>query len=873
MRILFRPALPVMVLAGWLLSAAAVDPDVAWKSFPAQQEFLRRKLIRKPEYRTAVDALHQARQDAADAVLMACRRHSGVRGAWTRLLLARRRLAENSGDPDRNRAVCAAARTLREELRSVPEAARAEKAVAAAVETVEKTIRSAGGSGTFPPGDGLFDGLFDAIGETPSGEEARRIGFFEWLERSVLAEHPGTAPEPLRRLLAHRHAPLEAGRAASPDGEESLAEPMDELFRILAMTAAGEILSETAAAMIEEISPELNPVSGTLAAGVVAALPVRRWRRPDTEGFRWNLMRLYRDGVLTEADGPWFLLWLEEGLTVQDFAALAATPGVNRDAWLAAMIAGRVASDRAASAASAPVSGSGAARKRGLEERRKRSMAAAEEARQAWSRALSLAPDRPEPLLGLLRADRFSDRSAAERVAIFRELIRRFPGDFAAYRLMAESLLSAGGSPLRSVAELACAAMDSGRIDTRIPLFGFELLALPGARRWDYRWKNGYLQPGVARSGDRLFDWFEAAELPADARNLLLLHRMSFEMATLRYDRALATRKRIPLDDAKLAALVAFPRQEILTPDWLPGFAEFQNPVPLLYLFTGKQGKKLQDLEREFLQGKQNVPGRLAALIRSNRWTAEERDVLLDLCGRWTLPRDVRAYIGRYGNRDSFRLALTCGRADLMAEMVGMGYRYDRFSAWPGQSAWRIARIGRDPALLNALKKAGDPLTRAEPNSGRTPLHEAASRPGSAMTGRLIALKVPCNVVDRRGATPLFCAASAGNADGVALLLKAGAECDRAMRGGMTPLMAAIRSRRGSAVWEPLVRRSAQIDARDRSGRTALHYAAEYSEDPELIKALIARGASRTRCDRQGRTPAEIAAEHGRDKIVSLLRP
>lgn len=93
------------------------------------------------------------------------------------------------------------------------------------------------------------------------------------------------------------------------------------------------------------------------------------------------------------------------------------------------------------------------------------------------------------------------------------------------------------------------------------------------------------------------------------------------------------------------------------------------------------------------------------------------------------------------------------------------------------------------------------------------------------------------------------------------------------MRGGMTPLMAAIRSRRGSAVWEPLVRRSARIDARDRSDRTALHYAAEYSEDPELIKALIARGASRTRCDRQGRTPAEIAAEHGRDKIVSLLRP
>ena len=293
----------------------------------------------------------------------------------------------------------------------------------------------------------------------------------------------------------------------------------------------------------------------------------------------------------------------------------------------------------------------------------------------------------------------------------------------------------------------------------------------------------------------------------------------------------------------------------------------------MLKLFTGKSGPALQALEREFLRGKRDVPEKVAALVRAGQWTAEERDVLVDLCGRWTLPRGVRAYIGRYGNRDSFRLALSCGRVDLMIEMIRMGYRYDRFSAWPGESAWRIARFGRDPAPLNALKQAGDPLTRAEPNSGRTPLHEAASRPGSAMTGRLIALGVPCNVPDRRGMTPLFCAASAGNAEAVVLLLKAGADCNRAARGGVTPLMASIRHRRGSAVWEPLLRRSTRINARDRSGWAALHYAAEYSEDPELFKALLARGASRELRDRRDRTPAEIAAEHGRDKIAALLQP
>lgn len=873
MKMPFWPALPVIACAGWLLSVSAAEPDVVWRNFTAQQEFLRRNLTRKPEYRAAVDALRRARRGAADSVLEACCKHPGVRSAWARLLLARRRLSERVEDPDLNRDVIAASRKLRELLRATPEVVRAEKAVAAAVAGVAAIIRNAGGTGVFPPGDGLFDGLFDAIGETPAGEEERRIGFFDWLERAVLEEAPETEQESLRRLLIHRHAPLEAVNGMAPDGEEPLAEPMEELFRILASTDTTRIPPGVAEGMIEELSLEFGPVSRTLVAEVVAALPAKRWRRPDTEGFRWNLMHLYREGVLAEADGPWFLLWLEEGLSARDFAALAAVPGINRDAWLAAMIDGRVAFDRAVAAASTPVSGSGAVRERGLEARRKKSVAAAKEARQAWIRALSLAPERPEPLLGLVRSDRFSDGSAAERVAVFRELIRRSPGEFAAYRQMAESLLAVGGGNPLPVAELACAAMDSGRIDTGIPLFGFELLVLPGLMRWDYRWKKSFLLPGVARSGDRLFDWFEAAELPTDARNLLLLNRMSFEMATLRYDRALATRKRIPLDDAKLASLVEFPRWELPAPGWLPGFAEFQDPVPLLKLFTGKSGPSLQALEREFLRGKRDVPEKVAALVRAGQWTAEERDVLVDLCGRWTLPRGVRAYIGRYGNRDSFRLALSCGRVDLMIEMIRMGYRYDRFSAWPGESAWRIARFGRDPAPLNALKQAGDPLTRAEPNSGRTPLHEAASRPGSAMTGRLIALGVPCNVPDRRGMTPLFCAASAGNAEAVVLLLKAGADCNRAARGGMTPLMASIRHRRGSAVWEPLLRRSTRINARDRSGWAALHYAAEYSEDPELFKALLARGASRELRDRRDRTPAEIAAEHGRDKIAALLQP
>lgn len=877
MKMLLRPVLSVMTCTGWLLFSSATEPDPAaeWKVFSAQQKFLQQNLAQKPEYRKAVEALQLARQNAADAVLEACRKRPEVRKVWTHLLELRCRLTESPGEVERNREVVEASRKLRKELRAVPEIVRAEKALTATTEVVLKLVRQAGGNGAFPPGDGWFDGLFDALGDTPAGEEERQIGFVEWMERSILAEHPGTAVEPLRRLLAHRHNPLAAVSGTPlPDEEEPLAEPMDELFRLLVLAEAKNLPLSAAAAMIDEISPELGPFSRTVAAELAGALPVERWRRPDTEGFRWSLMRLYRDDEVAETDNPWFFLWLEEGLDAGDFTALATVPGLNRDAWLSAMVAGRVALDRASAAASAPISGSGAARTRALETRRKRSREAAKVACQAFERAYGIAPERPEALFSLIRAERFSDRPAAERIAVFRALILRCPGVFRAYEQIAESLLALPGVPsTRLVAELACTAMDSGRIDTRIPQFGFELLALPGAMRWDYRWKKGYLLPGVARSGDRLFDWFEAAELRGEARNRLLLNRMCFEMATLRYDRALATRRRIPLSDEKLAALVEFPRQEFLTPGWLPGFAEFQNPVPLLHLFTGKQGKNLQELEREFLQGKQDIPERLIALIRAGQWTGEGRDTLLDLAGRWTLPRGVRAYTGRYGNPDSFRLALSCGRSDLMAEMIELGYRYDRFSAWPGQSAWRIARVGRDPAVLRALKKAGDPLTRPEPHSRRTPLHEAASRPGSALTGELIALGVPCNVEDRRGVTPLFCAASAGNAEGVALLLKAGADCSRAARGGMTPLMAAIRYRRGSAVWEPLLLRTKQIDVRDRSGRTALHYAAEYSEDPELIKALIARGASRTLHDRRNRTPAEIAAEHGRGKIVSLLRP
>lgn len=872
MRAFLGPTLSAVIVCGALLTGAAAEPE--WKSFPAQQEFLRRKLSSSAEYRNAVDAWRRARREVADAVLAACRSVPAVREAWSRLLHSCSRLAAQPENPERNSAVVAASRELRRALVAVPGVAKAERNVAAAAGKSAELIRRAGGKGTFPPGNGLFDGAFDALGETPVLPEEARAGFLQWMERKVLAEHPDSNPRLLRQLLTFRRTPMEAVRGAAPDGEEPLAEPVDELFRILALAGKKLIPPGAAAAMIEELSPELGSFTRTVASGIGSALPASPWRLPDSAGFRWDLMRLYRDGVMTPEDGRWFLQWLEEGLTAADFAALTAVPGLNQDPWLAAMIAGRAALNRAVAAASRPLSGSGEKRKAQQEAHRKQAAEIARTAQREFERAFSLVPERTEPLPELIRAGAFTRSGPAERAALFRAQMRGGSGEYDAFRQLAESLLSPPGeAALRLVAELACAALDSGRIDTAVPVYGFELLALSGGRRWDYRWQKSYLQPGVAGSGDRLFDWFEAAKLSKRERNLLLANRMLFEMATLRYDRALKTRKRIPLQDAELAALLESAPPGGPEQNYFPRMTVLQSPVGLLKLFTGKDGKTLCELEREFLTGNRKAPEKLAAWLRARSLPPEERDLLIDLYGRWRLPRGVRAYTDGTGKADAFRVALRCGQSDLMAEMVRMGYRYDRFSAWPGESAWLIARNGRDPALFDVLKKAGDPLNRPDPAEGKTPLHMACVRSDGGMIAKLLALGVPRDRPDYRGRTPLAQAAASGNAAAVEQLLKAGADCNRPARGGVTPLMAAIRSRSPRRVWEPLLQRTARIDARDRFGRTALHYAAEYSEDPELVKALLARGASRELRDRRERIPAEIAAEQGRQKIAALLRP
>lgn len=870
MRVFFLPALSAVIFCGVLPAGAAPEPE--WRRFPEQLEFLNRNLAKQPEFRSAVAAWRRARGEAAAAVLAACRTVPEVRSAWNRLFRSRLRLAAAPGEIERNREVVDAARNLARALSAAPGVARAKKTLADAAARSAELIRRAGGRGEFPPGPALFDGAFDAIGETPVPEVARRIEFLEWLTRKVREEHPGSDARLLPLLIADRKNPLEAARNRAPDGEEPLAEPVDELFRILALLRAKKLSAGAAAMMIEELAPEFGPFTRAFAVGMIRFLPRDRWQAVDSSGIRWELMRLYRDGAVSGADSRAFLCWLEEELSPKEFAALAASGGLNRDEWLAAMVAGRAALNRALAAASAPVSGSGAARKKALAARTAAVRREAEGAKKEFERALTLVPERPEPLEKLLQVGGLAGFSPQEEAALFRALLRRGAGSQEAFRRVAEALLSSSDAPLRRVAELACAAMDSGRIDTTVPLSGFSMLLQPGGRRWDYRWKNIFLQPGVAESGDRLFDYCEAAGIDRAMRNRLLLHRMTFEMATLRYDRALKTRKKIPLKEAQLAALWRSSADGDAATEQIPVLLEFQNPVPLLSLFSGKHGRALSALEREYLRGDRKAPEKLAAWLRANPLPPEERDALIDLFGRWTLPCGLRFYLGRENRKDSFRAALHCGDSRLMAEMLRLGYRCDRLSAWSGESAWLIARQGRDPALLDLLKKAGDPLNRPDPEGYRTPLHMAAVRAGSGMTARLLALGVPCDTPDNWGRTPLAHAAAAGNAEGVIQLLKAGADVNRPARGGVTPLMASIRARRGSAVWKPLLQRTARIDARDRFGRTALHYAAEYSEDPELVKALLARGASTELRDRRERTPAEIAAEHGREKIAALLR-
>ena len=142
-------------------------------------------------------------------------------------------------------------------------------------------------------------------------------------------------------------------------------------------------------------------------------------------------------------------------------------------------------------------------------------------------------------------------------------------------------------------------------------------------------------------------------------------------------------------------------------------------------------------------------------------------------------------------------------------------------------------------ALAAALLGRGADPNAPRPDSGSTPLHEAAlHRTPSPVVQLLLDSKSDANCATERGNnTPLHMAAVCGHTNGLAALIAAGAD----------------------------------LTAQNSFGGTPLHVAV-YNGNLRNCGALLAAGADRGATDNHGKTPLDRAIQYGHAAIVDLLR-
>ncbi len=166
--------------------------------------------------------------------------------------------------------------------------------------------------------------------------------------------------------------------------------------------------------------------------------------------------------------------------------------------------------------------------------------------------------------------------------------------------------------------------------------------------------------------------------------------------------------------------------------------------------------------------------------------------------------------------------------------------------------------------MVDLLLDAGaDPNLRND--SGRTALHEAASKGDAAVLARLLARKADPRIRDDKGRTPLH---SASNEVVARMLLDAGAEAEARDDRGRTPLHGAG----NVALIRVLLDAGADLEAGDDRRQTPLHRAAVERSNAAVIRSLVAAGADLAATDRNGRIPLVLAATHNENAdVVSAL--
>lgn len=494
-------------------------------------------------------------------------------------------------------------------------------------------------------------------------------------------------------------------------------------------------------------------------------------------------------------------------------------------------------------------------------------------ARNAFNAAIKLKPDFPQPYVQLLPVA-MGNGDAKTQIKIFKQIIAIDPFNREAYNKIVWGLLPRWCGSLELIQQFGDAALDYPYYDTIIPSYGFYAMGHVAYYYPDYRWKNVYLRDGIIDKGDRLFQQRYQAERNGYWKKFILYHRALFEMATLRYDQAAQTVAELGGEKAFYDMHNDAQWNGLGYPHYHPCILTSDNTAPvLLRLFTGPRRDELRKLEKRYLDGESaTVTADLKQLIKTGKFTPEERDALCELYGRWAIDCNFDDYSDCAGNQaNALQVAGFQGYPEVFNDMLKLGYDYNKYETYPGQTAVLLAMRGTNPELLEVLRVAGDPLNRPEPKQGRTPIHVVGIQANAPMMKKLLELGCTVDAPDKENHTALQIAAVHGGVETTKMLLAAGADPDKQDNDGDVALFFVMEQNGPRQLWEMLIKKTKNINICDSGSQNVLHHAAEHQEKPDAIRALLAAGADPRKKDCGGNTPADLARKRGRADLAAIL--
>ncbi|MBE6403731.1 MAG: hypothetical protein E7039_08435, partial [Lentisphaerae bacterium] len=295
-----------------------------------------------------------------------------------------------------------------------------------------------------------------------------------------------------------------------------------------------------------------------------------------------------------------------------------------------------------------------------------------EKARKHFYKAIELFPDRISAHIRLITVE-MGGGSQKEMIKVFKELVWYDSTNEAGWNNLIWGLLPRWCGSLELIKMLAIEALDCSRRDAKVQYCGYQALADIAKYHGNYRWQRVYMDSDVFARSERVFKEYSENLTDAAARRTFLGYKVCRYLALLEYDKALATAN----ERGGINSMKNWYHWGFNPSDAPVGSAVFDDLAMRLTVFTGKYGTELQKAEKLFVSGKNDGQALiyLAEVILKNDLTAQEKDYLIDLYGRWRLNCSPEEFLGENGKyKSAYVVAGQYNRSDVAAEMVKLGY-------------------------------------------------------------------------------------------------------------------------------------------------------------------------------------------------------